>query len=192
MKKFLKYFIGIIVLLIILFIVKGLMTPSISYSSEITVDKPVKEAWAVMKDESKISEWLKGITKKEHIKGEKGAVGAVTNFTFSKDGQETIIQETIKSISPYEHIAMDFMMKDVMEMDYRMDFSEEGGKTHIKSSTTAKGIGFFMKSMMSFMEGTMKKQEDENLNNLKKVIDSNKTDYFPAPVIDTTNSNEAE
>ena len=60
--KYLKYFIVFIALLLLFFIGRGLLTPSISYNSEITVEKSIEESWAVMNDESKITEWLKGIT----------------------------------------------------------------------------------------------------------------------------------
>jgi hypothetical protein len=76
---------------------------------------------------------------------------------------------------------MDFDMPDVMTMDYKMEISEADGKTKISSSTIAKGTGLFMQSMFSFMGGSMQAQEDENLNNLKTVIEANDTDYFPAP-----------
>ena len=183
--KFIKYFIGIIVVLILFVVARGLLTPSISYESEITVDKSVKEAWAVMNDESKIHEWLQGITDIKHISGEKGKVGAVTQYTFDNEGQESIIVETIKSISPNKQITMDFVMKDVMIMNYKLDFSENNGKTSIKSSTTNKGEGIIMKSMMPFMKGKMKTQEDENMNNLKKLIDGNTTNYFPEIITNT-------
>ena len=183
--KYLKYLLGIIALLVVLFIAKGFITPTLSYSSEIIVDKSIKEAWAVMNDESKISQWLKGITNVEHVSGEKGAVGAVTKYTFMEDGEESIIFETIKSISPYENVAMDFTMEGVMDMDYKIDFLEKNGKTQIKSSTITKGDGMFMRSMMSFMKNSMQAQEDENMNNLKKLIEENTTDYFPVPAVET-------
>ena len=183
--KYLKYVLGIIALLGVLFIAKGFLTPSISYTSEIVVNKQAKEAWAVMNDESKTSQWLKGIKKQEHISGEKGKVGGVTKYTFEENGEESIMEETIKALRPNEHIAMDFVMEGVMEMDYKMDSSEKNGKTHIKSSTTVKGIGLFMRSMVSFMTGTMQAQEDENMNNLKKLIEANTTDYFPVPVVES-------
>ena len=41
-----------------------------------------------------------------------------------------------------------------------------------------------MRSMISFMQGAMQAQEDENMNNLKKLIEENATDYFPTPAID--------
>lgn len=180
--KFLKYILGIIVLLGILFIAKGFLTPTITYDSEIQVDKPVKEAWAVMNDESKVSQWLKGITDMEHVSGEKGSVGAVTKYTFLENGTESIIFETIKSINPNEHVAMDFEMKDVMNIDYKVNFVEKDGKTNINSTSTVTGLGMFMRSMVSFMKGTMQAQEDENLGNLKKLIEANTTNYFPPPV----------
>ena len=180
--KYLKYLLGIIALLALLFIAKGFLTPTISYGSEIIVDKSIKEAWAVMNDESKTSQWLKGITNIEHISGEKGTVGAVTRYTFNENGQESTVLETIKSIKPNEHIAMDFEMKGVMNMDYKIDFIDKDGKTLIKSSTITKGIGMFMRSMLSFMKGSMQTQEDENMNNLKKLIDENMTNYFPIPM----------
>ena len=182
--RYLKYLLGIIGLLVILFLAKGFITPTISYDSEIVVEKSTKEAWAVMNDESKISEWLKGIKKVEHVSGEKGTVGAVTQYTFVENDQESIILETIKEIRPEESISMDFVMEGAMSMDYKVEFSEKDGKTHIKSSTITEGEGMFMRSMVSFLTGTMKSQEDVNMDNLKKLINENTTNYFPTEVVE--------
>ena len=127
---------------------------------------------------------VKGIKEVEHISGEKGTVGAVTKYTFEEDGQESTVLETIKTIRSNEHIAMDFVMEGVMDMYYQLDFIEKDGKTHIKSSTVTKGIGMFMRSMVSFMKSTMQAQEDENMDNLKKLIEGNTTNYFPPPVVE--------
>lgn len=54
--KFVKYLLGFIGILVLVFVAIGFISPSISYESEIEVNKPVKEAWAVMNDESKISQ----------------------------------------------------------------------------------------------------------------------------------------
>ena len=181
--KYLKYLLGVITLFVLLFFGRGLLAPNVTYNSEITVDKPLAEAWAVANDESKTTEWLKGLTKVEHVSGEKGAVGAVTQYTFVQDGQASIILETLKAIRPNEHVAMDFLMEGVMAMDYQMDYSEKDGKTHIKSTTVAEGQGLFMRSIFAWTSSSMVAQEDENLGNLKTVIEANTTDYFPAPEI---------
>ena len=123
------------------------------------------------------------MTKMEHISGEAGTVGAVTKYTYNDNGTESEIIETMKAVRPNEHVAMDFLLEGVMKMDYRMDMSEKDGKTVIKSSTTTEGIGTIMRSMVSFMKGAMQKQEDENMNNLKNLINENKTNYFQ-PVVE--------
>lgn len=180
--KILKYILIVIVLLAVVFFAMGFIKPEINYDAEIMVDKPIEEAWAVMNDESKITMWLKGITNIKHISGEKGKVGAVTEYTFSDNGQESTVLETITEIRPNEHVAMDFVMEGVMEMDYKMDLTEKDGKTLIKASTIAKGSGMLMRSIMSFMTSAMQAQEEENMSNLEKLINENTTDYFPAEV----------
>lgn len=185
--KYVKYILGLISILALIFIGNGFLNPSLSYTSEIIVDKPIKEAWAVMSDESKLDQWLKGLTKIEHISGERGGVGGVTKYTYVENGQESEIVETINAISPNESISMDFVMEDVMNMDYKVDFQRKDGKTQIKSSTTTEGIGIFMRSMLSFMKGSMLSQENENMGNLKKLIEANTSNYFPDTVVEELN-----
>mgnify|MGYP001582062936 CR=1 FL=1 len=179
--KFIKYLLIFLVVAAVIFFGSGILRPQQNYSSEITVDKPLKEAWAVMQDENKTTQWLKSITDVKHISGENGTVGAVTEYIFNENGQESKVLETITSVNPYEQVKMDFDMKDVMTMDFTIDFSEVDGKTTIRSSTIAKGTGLFMQSMFSFMGGSMQAQEDENMGNLKTLIEANTTDYYPTP-----------
>jgi len=184
--KILKLILGLLLLLALIFFGRGLLTPNISYESEIVIDKPVEEAWAVMNDESKIKEWLSGITKIEHVSGEKGKVGQVTKYTFDENGQESEVVETLKTIVPNKKIEMDFVVEGAMKMDYAVNFSEKDGKTHIKSNTINTGEGLFMKSILSFMQSGMQAQEDENMAKLKKLINENTTNYFPDPVLEPT------
>jgi len=189
--KFLKILFALLTLLVLIFFGRGILTPTLTYSSEITVEKPVAEAWAVMQDESKISDWLDGITNVKHISGEKGEVGSVTEYKFDQGGQESIVLETIKSITPLEQIKMDFEAAGAMDMDYTVDYSEQGGGTVIKSTTVVTGKGLLMRSLLSFMQGSMLSQEDHNMSNLKKLINSNTTNYFPETVLEVSEKVES-
>ncbi len=175
--KYLKYIIGIIVLLIIVFLLAGLIKPNVSYESEIMVEKPIAESWAVVQDEEKLSEWLPGLQKIELVSGTPGTVGAVSNVYFDVDGQKMMIKETITDLVPNESISMTYE-SDFMNMDYKMTVTSDNGKTKISSSTMAKGNGMFSKSMMAFMGGSLKAQEETNLDNLKKTIEQNTKNYF--------------
>lgn len=175
--KFLKYFLLVILLLLVIFFGRGLLTPHIEYDSQITVAKSASEAWAVMGDETKLSQWLKGFIKTELVSGTANTVGAVSNIYVEDNGQEMIMKETITAFEPGKHMGMNFSI-DFMDMDYKLLFSENDDKTQIKTTTRTMGNGLFAKSMISFMQGSMKSQEDENLKNLKKLIEENTTDYF--------------
>ena len=179
--KYLKYFLIFLAVLTLLFIGKGLLTPSISYECEVTVDKPAAEAWAVMSDETSLPQWIDGFIRTEHVSGTPNTVGAVSHVYVDENGQETMMQETITDLVEHEHMGMAFTM-DFMDMDYDMHFKEENGKTHIRTISVTRGNGIFAKSIISFMPSAMKAQEEANLLNLKKLVEENTKDYFPEPV----------
>lgn len=180
--KYLKYLLGLLILLTLIFFGRGLLTPSVSYESEIVVDKPLKEAWEVMQDESKIQEWLQEITEVKHVSGVKGTVGAVTEYTFMQAGQESKVLETIKSITPQKQITMNFEAPGAMDMAYQVDYQSEGDKTKIKSTTEVTGQGFAMKCLIPWIQGSMLSQEEQNMSNLQKLINENTTNYFREPI----------
>lgn len=166
-----------------------MLTPSVSYENEIVVNKPANESWAVMSDESNLPKWIEGFKRTELVSGMENTVGVVSKVYVEENGEEMMMEETITAVKPNEHMAMTFTM-DFMDMDYEMLFKEKDGKTTISSKSTTMGNGIFAKSLISFMSGSMKEQEDKNLNNLKKIIEENTKNYFPEAVpetvIDTT------
>jgi len=182
--KYLKYLLYLIIVLVLVFFGKGFLTPSVSYENEIIVNKPAKEAWAVMSDESNLPKWIEGFIRTELVSGTANEVGAVSNVYVDDSGQEMMMEETITAIKLHEHMAMTFTM-EFMNMDYEINFKEEGGKTTINSKSTTMGNSIFAKSMISFMPGAMKEQEDKNLSSLKKLIEENTKNYFPEPEIET-------
>lgn len=180
--KYVKYILIAIILLVIIFIGRGLLTPSVSYDSEVVANKPVKESWAVMTDESNLPKWIKGFIKSELKSGTANTVGAISDVYVDDHGKEMVMKETITSVEPNDHLAMSFEM-DFMKMDYMMVFEEKNGQTRITTRSKTEGNNMLAKSLISFMQGGMKKQEAENLNRLKKLIENNIKNYFPEPVV---------
>ena len=176
--KILKYIAIIIAVLIVGFLLLGLLKPEVSYDSEIVVNKPLAEAWAVTQDEAKMAEWLPGFQKVERVSGTPGTVGAVSDVYFVTDGEEMVIRETITKIVPNETIEMTFT-SDFMDMDYKLNMEPMDGKTKITSNTITVGNGILAKSMMALAGSSIKAQEETNLENLKKAIEQNTKDYFP-------------
>lgn len=180
--KYLKYLLGLLLLLTIIFFALGMITPTVSYENEVVVNKPAAESWATMSDESKMAQWISGFVRTEIVSGEPNTIGTLSNVYVNENGQEMVMQETVTDLKENELLAMNFTM-DFMDMDYEITFEEKDGKTNIKSKSKTVGNGMFAKSMISLMKGAMYDQEEKNLNNLKKLIDNNTTNYFPEPEV---------
>ncbi len=183
--KILKYLLFFLLGLLILFFLAGLLHPTVQYGHTIRVNKPIQEAWAVHQDASKYKQWLKGFQSIDLISGEKGKVGSQYKVVVkpSEEDDEFVMIETIKSIKEFDHIRLSFD-SDMMVFDQRTSFKEENGKTSISTDSKVSGKGLFMRSMFALMErlgGSFTSQEVENIENLKKVIEANTTNYYPSP-----------
>jgi len=176
--NYLLYIIGIIGTSVVGFFALGLIKRKIMYDCEIMVDKPIEEAGNVAQDEERMSEWLEGFKKIEHVSGTPKTVGNVSNIYFTSNGKEMVIKRTITAIKLFE--SMESLSEtDFMNMEYIVKMIAIGNKTKISSSTTVKGNGIFAKSLMVFMGGSLKKQEETNLIKLKNTIEANTKKYFP-------------
>ena len=182
--KFLKYLVFTILGLVVLFFAIGFIHPSVDYSHEITVDKPLKEAWAVSKDESKFAQWLAGFKSIELISGEQGAVGSKYKvIVVPSEGQPDFeMIETIESMKEFEEVVLSFD-SDLMRFDQTISHSDTGGKSTIRTDNTVHAKGAMMRSMFAIMGmfGGFQKQEAKNLEALKKLINENTTNYYPDP-----------
>jgi hypothetical protein len=174
---YLYYTLGIIAILIIFFLVLGLIKPSISYHCEIMVNKPIKESGHVAQEEERMSEWLEGFKKIEHVSGTPKTVGNVSNVYFTVNRKEMVVKRTITAIKLFD--SMESVSEtDFMKMDYRVKMTAIREKTKISSSATVIGKGMFARSLMVFLRPSLKKQEEKNLVKLKGTIEANTKNYF--------------
>jgi len=175
--KFLKYFSYFLLLILLIVIVRSFLTPSISYDTSTLVDKPIEETWAVISDVSKVGDWIQGFVKAELVSGTEGEVGAVSNIYIEEQGTQMMMIETITASIPNEKIAMSFSM-DPVAIEYQIILNKKDGKTEVQTKTETRGSTFFGKCIIPWMSGGMKTQEDKNVANLKRVIETNTTNYF--------------
>lgn len=196
MKIFKNLLYGLLAL-VILFLAVGFLKPTVTYGHEILVDKPIEEAWAVLLDAEKYGEWLAGFQSIDLLSGEAGEVGSTYKVVVKPSEQEDDFEmiETLVAKEDFDHVSLSFD-SDMMVFDQTTSLAEVDGKTSVKTDSTVKGKGMMMRSMFALMEmlgGSFQAQEVENIERLKKVIEANTTDYYPAPVemvVDTTATSE--
>ena len=118
------------------------------------------------------------------MSGELGEVGSKYKVTVKPSPEEPdfVMTETIISKKENDHMTLN-MDSDFMVFDQTSSFSERNGKTVITTDSKVVGKGMAMRSIFAIMgmAGMFKSQEVENIEALKRVIESNTTDYFSAP-----------
>lgn len=194
--KILKYVLIAIVSLVVIYLGIGLIHPSVYYGHEVMVDKPLEETWGVTQDNSKLPLWILGFKSIELISGEPGAVGSQYKVLVNpgQDQPDFEMTETIVSVEEFDHISLSFD-SDMMEFEQTMTLAEKDGQVSIRTDSKVTGKGVMLKSMFALMEmigGSFKEQEVNNLESLKKVVEENTTDYYPAPVVPDTTLSEVE
>ena len=139
-----------------------------------------------MGDEATMPDWILGFKRIELVSGTPNTLGAVSNVYIEENGEEMVMEETITAFEPNKQLGMKFTM-DFMNMDYNLFLKEEAGKTLILTTSQTTGNSLFAKSIVSFMTKSMKAQEDENLNNLKRIIEENTKDYLSEQIEELEN-----
>ena len=198
--KILKYILLAILVLVVLFFAMGIFNPTIKYGAEITVDKPLKEAWAVSKDESKYGEWLKGFKSIELIEGEQDAIGSKYKVVvYPGEGQDEFeMVQTLVALEEFDHVKLHYK-SDLMEFEQKIIHTGSDEQATIRSESRVIPKGMVARSMFAIMEtfgGAFRAQEEKNFNALKNLIEENTTDYFPEPMEeiaeDTVSEGESE
>jgi hypothetical protein len=123
----------------------------------------------------------------ELMEGDSGSVGSKYRVVVTPgEGQPDFeMMETIVSVQANDHIRLSFD-SEMMVFEQTMSFSDTETVVVIKTESVVKGKSLTLRSMFALMEllgGQFTKQEAENLEALKGVIESNTTDYFPVEVI---------
>ncbi len=182
--KILKITLGIIALLVIGFFLMGVFTPEVNYTTEVEVNKPVKEAWGVFMDESKADQWLDGYLGSEMISGNANEVGAVAKIRMEHEGEVMEMNEEITAFKEFEQHAMTFT-NEAMVNHVDVRFAAKGDNTTtITTATEFIGQGAIMRSMFALMKGSFKPVSEDMNAKLKKLIEENTTDYYPEPVLE--------
>jgi hypothetical protein len=179
--KFLKYPLYFIIGFLLVFFAIGLIQPSVSYGHEITVNKSIKEAWAVQQDTTKFDQWLAGFKSIDLISGRGGEVGSTYKVVVKPSEEEPDFEmiETLIAKEDFDHIQLSFD-SDMMFFEQTTSFSEVDGKTIIKTASKVSGKGMILRSLFALMEllsGSFQEQEVKNIEALKIVIEKNVTDY---------------
>lgn len=141
------------------------------YSFEIAINQPLNEVIEKFTDENGLEHWMEGFQKVEHISGNSGKKGAVSDFYFLHKNREMKIRETILEENLPKQIKFAYqssMGYNEVEITFE-SINEQQVKLKSANYFDLKG---FMKVFAWLMPGMFKKQSLKYMSNFKQYCES--------------------
>jgi uncharacterized protein YndB with AHSA1/START domain len=140
--------------------------------STVIINRPIKKIWEFFKDPNNLKLWLGGFQRYEQVSGTPGTVGAKAKHYFIERGKELVLDEEIIEVIPEKKflgiLGSPMMVNTVT--NYFNDFGNDQTEYSLSSDTQFKG--FFWKQVGPLMKGEFKKRQENDLQKLKRVLES--------------------
>lgn len=171
--RILKWLGGILVVLILVFLGVGIITPNFSYENKVTVKAPVERAYSVFVDESNVNKWMPTLRKIENVSGAPLEVGSKWKLIFDEEGETIEVLEEMTAIDTNERFAFNLDTEPFLgTVDIRFT-AIDSTTSEIKATTTVDGKNMIWKSVMALSKTMMETRSQEQYEMLKKVIEAN-------------------
>lgn len=145
------------------------------YSVSNTIDKPLDEVIEKFLDPEGVKHWMEGFQKMEHISGDKGEVGGVTDLYFIVRKKEMVIQETILEKNLPNQ--MKFAYQSPMAYnEVEMTFEPKADGSVLQTNTSYFRFKGLMKIMGWLATGAFKKQSLKYMNAFKDFVENGPKD----------------
>ncbi len=142
----------------------------ISYTTTTEIEKPIDQVYALLSDETKVNLWIKGLVKLETINGIPGQVGFQGKYTFYENNRTVIFYEEITAVEPGRSFSAQ-MDSDGLTMEGHTLLEDLGGSTRLGVQQKVKGKSLFMKLMLPFLKGMMRKRQEEDFIRFKQLAE---------------------
>lgn len=140
------------------------------YTTEVTIDLPRNQVITLFDNPEHMSKWQDGFVSLEHVSGEYGKAGMISNLKYNSRGREMELTETIESRNlPDEFIAV-YETKGVWNR-HENYFHDLGDKTKYVTTSEFKCTGI-VRIMAFFMPGMFKKETLKQMNAFKAFAES--------------------
>ncbi len=170
--KAIKIILGIIITLSVIFFATGVVVKEIKYTTEVEIDKPINEVFALFEDADKRQEWLPEIKSIEPIEEKVGKLGSTYKMTIENQGEEVIMTEKIMAYVPNEKLTFQFDSDQMIKTD-DYNFTANGNKTKVVQHCTVRAKGYLMACMFPYFKGKLKDVSLGYMNRFKEMVEKN-------------------
>ena len=170
MKKFLKRTCITVLVMVIIFFSAGIIFPSVTYESKVTVNKPVEISFGVFTNAIKLSDWVIGLKGIGWISGGQNEVGSKWKFIVTQQGADYELIQTLKVFKQNELFVTN-ADNELFTDDVEVKFISKGTSTEIVATSNMKGKNIFWRSIFFFAQFYLQSNDQKMYDKLKEVIE---------------------
>ncbi|HNQ61665.1 MAG TPA: hypothetical protein PKJ62_04680 [Bacteroidia bacterium] len=170
MKKFLKITGLVLVALAIIFFSLGLVSPNVTYTSEILINKPLAETFRKYNDPGTLKQWIPEMKSFEIVEIKPGMVGTKLKMIIENDGQTMELNEEVIAFEENKLVGLSFDAGMMHKTDM-VEFVQTEDGTLIRGNYTCTGSNLFYKSLFSLFKTQFKSIDEGYLKNFKAFVE---------------------
>lgn len=144
---------------------------STTLKSEISISAPIEKVWQSSMNPEYVTQWLTNCEGIEHLSGRPGTVGSKSKLTFWERGKKVEMQEEIVKVKVNKEFALKIVDPWVLSYN-KLSFRYEDGVTVVNQQAKCHPKTIFMKMLMPFIKRSLQKRINNDLANLKKLLES--------------------
>jgi uncharacterized membrane protein len=164
--KTVKIIITFLIILTVLFFGTGLVIKDSSYSSQITIHKPLEETFTMFTDVAAMTQWNPAYSSIEIIDQKPGITGSRYDIKVLNNKQTIIIKEKVLAYVKNEKITLFIDRDGVIERD-DYTFTRDGSHTLINLNSSYQAKSYILSCVLPYFKSKFKKIDEVSLTNFK-------------------------
>ncbi len=138
---------------------------------ETVIDASVDTVWAAFDDPGNMPRWQQNLESFNHISGEPGQPGAMSELKYDEKGKEIVLRETITERREPNFLAgvYDSPMGKTLIVNHFEAVNENSTRWTSWSNFTFKG---FMKILSLFVSGIIRKRTEADMQRFKLMVET--------------------
>ncbi len=166
MNRILKLIIGILVTLILIFLMAGLFVPKVSYSTSVTVNKPLQVTWEQFNDRGAIQNWIPEVQHIKILKETPQVIGSQYQMYVDSGKGEIIMTETVTEFVPPEKVGLEYNAGQMLKRD-KFSFSGDTTTTTISGTHICRGSNYIHRCLFAFFKGMFRNTDQKYLDQFR-------------------------
>ena len=156
----------------IAFFATGLIVKETTYTTKVTVDRPIDTVFSTLVDVNNMQEWVKDIKSIEVVNSTQNITGSVYKITVDNQGYDVEMTQKVEAFEPNEKVTYFYDADNMLKTD-TYKFSTTNNKTIISKTSVCRSDSYVMSCIFPYFKGTFQEIDQQYLDDFKEFIEKN-------------------